>query len=481
MTLTLGSLFDGIGGFPLAGLQHGITPLWASEIEPFPMRVTQYHIPEMAHVGDITKLSGKDLPHVDILTGGFPCQDISVAGRRAGLAGARSGLWWEFHRLIGGIRPAWVVIENVTGLMSSNLGRDLGTILKALDELGYVGAWRVLDAQFTGVPQRRRRIAIVGHLGDSWAAPAQVLLESESVCWPAPTYKGSREDTAGTLGGGSGNRGWAPDTDRMTFVPLAFAANQRGELRDLGATTTAIQAERATNQQTYISHHFQSEFMQCNGSNVNPIGTLRAGNGHLTGGVPFFATTADQVHYRKARRAQSDQDYETWEESDTTNTLNQFNIGDIRTTSAVVYVNGEPVPLLEVGARTGASTTDVRAGVDIGDPGDPMYTLQSTKQHGIINWLRDHIMVRRLTPLECERLQGFPDYWSFIPQKKLKPGARLSRKKDYAEIDGEIWEMAADGPRYRALGNAIAVPHFAWILGRIADYEARQSLDEAAD
>jgi DNA (cytosine-5)-methyltransferase 1 len=470
MTLTLGSLFDGIGGFALAGLQHGIQPLWAAEIEPFPIRVTQYRLPMMEHLGDITKLNGKDIPHVDILTGGFPCQDVSVAGRRAGLAGARSGLWWEFHRLIDEIRPTWVVIENVTGLMSSNTGRDLGTILKALDELGYVGAWRVLDAQYAGVPQRRRRIAIVGHLGDSWSAPAEVLLESESLCWPAPTYKGTRKDVAGTLGGGSGHRGWAVDTDRMTFVPMVFfPTNRQPEFGNISDQSPTVKVGSG-------------------GSSGNPPGVVHASDGFIT------------QHYRKSRRAQHDEDYETWVEDEVTNTLNQFDVGDIRTTEIVVYAP-EVAPTLR-SASDPPATHGKANGVDRGtmiayingepaeiqfemptedtywDGGQISDTLDLSQlvkgqmmpekrrfpvaiQQDVMGWLRNHIMVRRLTPLECERLMGFPDGWTDVRDAKGK--------------------LAKDGPRYRALGNAIAIPPFQWILGNIAAYEEAQEADLAAD
>ena len=199
MTLTIGSLFDGLGGFPLAGQRVGIKTLWASEIEKFPIEVTKIRFPDMKHYGDITKLNGAGVEPVDIVTGGSPCQDLSVAGKRAGMAGARSGLFMEMIRVIkemrdadkrnGGAdklpRPRYMLWENVPGAFSSNKGEDFRAVLeetaRIADETasipmpakskwnaagcimgdGYSIAWRIFDAQYWGVPQRRRRIYLV--------------------------------------------------------------------------------------------------------------------------------------------------------------------------------------------------------------------------------------------------------------------------------------------------------------------------------
>src|SRR5690606_35986875 len=144
-----------------------------------------------------------DLEPVDLVCGGFPCQDLSVAGRRAGLAGARSGLWWEFHRILAGLRPRWVVIENVPGLLSSNGGRDMGTLLRSLGDLGYGWAYRELDAQWFGLAQRRKRVFIVGRLGDA-AGPAQVLFEPESREWNPPPRREAGKVAATIPASGAG-------------------------------------------------------------------------------------------------------------------------------------------------------------------------------------------------------------------------------------------------------------------------------------
>ena len=169
ITYTCGSLFDGIGGFPLAGSRHGITPVWASEIEPFPIKVTALRCPGMKHIGDITKINGAEVEPVDVIIGGSPCQDLSVAGKRAGLDGERSGLFMEMMRVIeemlnatGGESPQYVVWENVPGALSSNKGEDFKCVLDEFTKLGFIVDGNILDAQHFGVPQRRKRICLVG-------------------------------------------------------------------------------------------------------------------------------------------------------------------------------------------------------------------------------------------------------------------------------------------------------------------------------
>jgi DNA (cytosine-5)-methyltransferase 1 len=246
--LTAGSLFSGTGGFDLGLERAGMRVLWQVEKDEHCRRVLRRHWPDVAQHEDVCNV-GPDLAPVDLICGGFPCQDLSVAGRRAGLAGERSGLFHEFMRIVASLAPRWVLVENVPGLLSSNGGRDMGTVLGTLGQLGYWWTWRVLDSQFFGVPQRRRRVFIVGHLGAP--CPPKVLLEPESLPGDPPTrgtagegvaaytpsgiagYRegvgtlrsnggdcghGSENILAGTLGGGAGSRGWSDDTDRMTFV-----------------------------------------------------------------------------------------------------------------------------------------------------------------------------------------------------------------------------------------------------------------------
>jgi DNA (cytosine-5)-methyltransferase 1 len=328
------SLFSGAGGMDLGLERAGITAVAHCEIDPKARQVLRRHWPDTPIVEDVRDV-GSEWRGVDLVHGGFPCQDISVAGHRKGLGGERSGLWWEFHRILADLRPRWCVIENVVGLLSSNQGRDMGAILGALGDLGYGWAYRVLDARHFGVPQRRRRVFIVGHLGGRGGA--QVLLEPEGVRGdPAPGREAGQE-LAGTLGGGSGSRGWASDTDRMTFVPI------------VGEVSNAVLA---------------SWQRQCS--------QTPAENGQV---IPVA--------------------------------VSQNQRGEVRTS--------DTAPSLAVGG---------------GKPGQG-YPAVMTR-----------LAVRRLTPVECERLMSFPDDWT-----------------RWADDGTEI----ADGHRYRMCGNGVVSNVAEWI------------------
>lgn len=185
--LTLVELFAGIGGFSCGFGRAGVTTVAAVEIDPAARHVLSKNFPDAALFDDVTKVGGDDLravgfvPERGIITAGWPCQDISVAGRGAGLAGERSGLFSEIVRLLVDLQPRWFVLENVPRLLTINGGRDMGTVVGALAECGYGVAWRVLDASGFGVPQRRRRVFFVGHFGGTGHSSAEVLFESESV------------------------------------------------------------------------------------------------------------------------------------------------------------------------------------------------------------------------------------------------------------------------------------------------------------
>lgn len=250
--MTLGSLFDGSGGFPLGGMLAGITPVWASEIEPFPIRVTTKRLPFMKHYGNVSEMDGGKVEPVDIITFGSPCQDMSVAGKRAGLEGSRSNLFYEAVRIIkemrkatGGEYPKWACWENVPGAFSSSGGEDFRCVLESLcgviDESvsipktkkwanageilgdGYSLAWRVLDAQFWGVPQRRKRIYLVADFTGGCAG--KVLFESEGLSGYSPqgfrswqTTPGDSTDCSGTAGVGfDGYNGSVTDDKSATL------------------------------------------------------------------------------------------------------------------------------------------------------------------------------------------------------------------------------------------------------------------------
>ena len=318
--MTMGSLFDGIGGFLLVAVRNGITPLWASEIEAFPIEVTKIRFPEMLHVGDITKLDGAALPPVDVICGGSPCQDLSVAGQRAGLAGERSGLFMEQTRIAKEmrkadeqrnvpahfIRPRYLVWENVPGAFSSADGEDFRAVIEEIVRIKYSAcdvprpesgrwesagavilgtefslAWRVMDAQFWGVAQRRRRIFLVADFAGTTAP--EILFKQDSLFGDiaksgsqgqgaATPAQGGTDDTGGACltpwdvqsrrifeetgtwpslyGGESGAHGYI-QTEEKTAI--AFAANQRDEVRNLHDVAGALGASPGMKQQTFVA------------------------------------------------------------------------------------------------------------------------------------------------------------------------------------------------------------------------------------
>jgi DNA (cytosine-5)-methyltransferase 1 len=184
--LTGVSLFAGIGGFDLAMKRQGVKVVANVEIDAKCRDVLAQHFPDAKQFTDVTTVTGKDLidegfnPSRGIITGGFPCQDLSVAGKRAGLVGERSGLFWEIARLVEETQTEYFIIENVPGLLSSNKGRDFGVVIGTMADLGYSLSWRVLDAQHFGIPQRRRRVFIVGKRGEDSTEPAEILFNSKS-------------------------------------------------------------------------------------------------------------------------------------------------------------------------------------------------------------------------------------------------------------------------------------------------------------
>lgn len=218
MLITGCSLFAGIGGFDLAMRNHGINTTAAVEIDTRCRDILTRHFPHTTLFTDIKDVTGADIlatgfvPRTGIITGGFPCQDVSVAGKRAGLAGSRSGLFWEAARIIEETQPRWVIIENVPGLLSSNSGRDMGTVVGTLGELGYGWAYRVLDAQYFGVPQRRRRVFIVAgkHSGSpDLAGPQQVLLERSGMRGDSATLFSEGPLAATSSGTGAAGGRWS--------------------------------------------------------------------------------------------------------------------------------------------------------------------------------------------------------------------------------------------------------------------------------
>ena len=352
-------------------------------------------------------------------------------------------------------KPKWIVWENVPGVLSSNGGKDFGSFLGALGELGYGWAYRVLDAQWFGVAQRRRRVFVVGCLGDQRAA-AEVLFESESVSRnPAPSREkrqaaaGSTEESVGSSGEWTSPNGKEivgamrardykgignDDLTEGRGLVISKTQQEEGQWWDGGQTASTI-TTRSGGQYMPDKDNFQAviqptiidraAFNQGENAQYEPKIEESETMSSLVARGPHAIAHA----YRKSKRAQSTEDDETWVDDGVSNTLNNFDVGDTRTTHAVVAVDTFNQTTNEHTSQTlGSSATDVN-------------------HYGAV--INPPMAIRRLTPVECERLQGFPDNWTRIPWKK-KPA-----------------EECPDGPRYKACGNSMAVPCMKWLGQRI--------------
>jgi DNA (cytosine-5)-methyltransferase 1 len=434
------SVCSGIEAATVAWHPLGWTPAAFSEIEPFPRAVLAHHFPDVPLHGDFTTIGTDDYGAIDLLVGGTPCQSFSIAGLRGGMADERGNLALEFLRLADRKRPRWLVWENVPGVLSSNGGRDFGSILGGMVELGYGVAYRILDAQFFGVPQRRRRVFVVGYFGDARRACA-VLFERASLSGnPTPRRQAGAIASAltrdGLRGGGpddnhaQGNHLVAFDTTQITSAqnrnnpkpgdpchPLAAGAHAPAIA--FGAQVESPFLENVALPVTARNGDPGMVAYQCQGNNVGEAGTLRGGNGGLTGGIPFIAFSckdhgADAGDTSPTLRAMN-------HDGSHANAGGQVAVAFTASEQANSYAWESPVyPTLN--AQVPNDTSNIQYGIRLGSA------------------------VRRLTPRECERLQGFPDDFTLVPYRG-KP--------------------ASDGPRYRALGNSMAVPCMAWIGERI--------------
>jgi DNA (cytosine-5)-methyltransferase 1 len=260
--LTGVSLFSGIGGFDLAMQRQGVKVVASVEIDKKCQEVLAHRFPESKIFDDVTTVKGSDLiatgftPSTGIITGGFPCQDLSVAGKRAGLAGARSGLFWEIARIVDETQTEYFVIENVPGLLSSNNGADFGVVIGTMADLGYSLGWRVLDAQHFGVPQRRRRVFIVGRRTPD-SSVAEILFKSEGLRRDLTQSKQAGQGTTGSTQESFGQTGFAKYTPGVT-------------------TLTATTYKRPEDNVVVTSSSF--------GGYTEGVGTLRANGGDLGGG-----------------------------------------------------------------------------------------------------------------------------------------------------------------------------------------------------
>ena len=594
-----GSVCSGIEAASVAWHHLGWEAQWFSEIEHFPSEVLKYRFPAVENLGDMTKLTTNETfkaSTIDLLVGGTPCQSFSVAGLRGGLADPRGNLMLTFLSLADSKKPRWIVWENVPGVLSSNKGKDFATFLGALGELGYGFAYRVLDAQHFGVAQRRRRVFVVGYLGD-WRVAAAVLFERESLQRDIKSSRKKREevtpDAEGSVGeagdvscvGGNlsptvtskwmkgyGGPSGSNETGNMVYAPTIIdrAAFNQGENAQYeprieeGETMSSLVAKgphavaqpisidaecnARTNQFGTLVRGGEDGIQQFVAQPIalaeNTIGRqpMNGGNGDgFTEDGPMYTLNATGVHgvaqplyyeshphdsrvngpkdvadtvsakygtgggntplvqhpFRKVRRAQSDSDFETWEKDETANTLNCFDVGDVRSTNVVA----QPIAFKVRGGCEGGGkgylgqeeqaftisatqdqqiaqpiavdwrTAQVDQGItqtlktDLAKMSGPCIAVDTYNQtvnertsqtigssasdvnhYGAV---MHSMAIRRLTPKECERLQGFPDDWTKIPYRN-KPA-----------------DQCPDGPRYKACGNSMAVPVMRWIGERI--------------
>ena len=399
------SVCSGIEAATVAWHHMGWKPVGFSEIEKFPSQVLAHHYPKITNFGDMTKYKEWNINDtVGLLVGGTPCQSFSVAGLRKGLDDPRGNLALTYVGILDKFRPKWCIWENVPGVLSSGGGRDFGAFLGALAELGYGFAYRVLDAQNFGVAQRRRRVFVVGCLG-SWESAAKVLFESESLSGNNESGKKTREETSAN-------------------IVRCFAGNQPTNIAATLQTTC-------------------HEWSRADGFNMISEPTISFDERN----IQFF----------------SNENYKTCPTLTAT---------DNKGAKSVM----QPIPIHDQATRFNGLNNGKGNGLGIGKPGDPMNTLDTSSRHAVACIGGQHpnaaigeevcptltnamgsggghvpiignMIVRRLTEIECERLQGFPDNYT------------------------NIKENCPSGARYKALGNSMAVPVMRWIGERINNYE----------
>ena len=583
--LTLGSLFDGSGGFPLGGLLAGIMPVWSSEIEPFPVRVTTKRFPHMKHYGDISVLNGAKLPPVDIITFGSPCQDMSVAGKRSGLDGSRSSLFYEAIRIIKEMRgatdgkyPRYIVWENVPGAFSSNKGQDFRAVLEEVCKVkdaevsvpfpgkwenagrimgnGYSVAWRQFDAQFWGVPQRRKRIYLVADFAGGSAG--KILFESEGLSGYSAEGFRSWQTAAGASAEGFGETGsysvdgYNSSVDEVAAtlgVNYGVSTGRNGVmvLNDQGGSrmdvtedmTCTLRAESHHPPLVFENHSQDSRYTGPQdtvqtilstfgtGGNNQPFvletpKTLKIRSGCEGGGKgaliqdglsatlgcnndqTLFVPKAYGICSKGSNSMMSDNPHSGFYEADTSRCLDA-NGGDPSCNQggiAVVAIEGN-------GSRPSHRGDGYKEA-------DAMYALNATEQHGvayssskasfftsaekelantlvatdykdppIVNDEDDaDYIVRRLTPTECARLQGFPDwwcndlatqeptqadidYWKEVFETHRKVMGTSSKPKSESQIIKWLKDPHSDSAEYKMWGNGVALPNVFFVLSGI--------------
>mgnify|MGYP000711221262 CR=1 FL=1 len=594
--LTLGSLFDGSGGFPLGGLLSGITPVWASEIEPFPIRVTTKRLPFMKHYGDVAKMDGGKIEPVDIITFGSPCQDMSIAGRREGLDGSRSSLFYEAVRIVKEMRcatdgryPRYIVWENVPGAFSSNKGADFQSVLEKICSIkGYeidparpakwpaAGeivaddfslAWRVFDAQYWGVPQRRKRIYLVADFAGGSAG--KILFESEGVSGYTPQGFRPWQGAAGAFAEGAGasgcvclndqggsrmdvtedvaatlraeNHGHPPcvmgaagfctehsakargigyeeetsPTLRAGTVPAAVYENHSQDTRYTGPLETAPTVNATYgmggNNQPFVVETPKTLKIRsgCDGGGKgaliqeNKSATLGCNNDQTVFVPKVYGICSKQSHAML-----SDNPHSGFYEADTSRCLDRSggnptcNQGGM----AVVAVQGSMIGRADKNGPQGSGVNeDVSFTLDAADrhavaycmttgtytqmlkEQSPTLMARDYKDPPVVNETEPEYIVRRLTPTECARLQGFPDwwcaglgtdeptedeieFWTEVFETHRSVMGTSSKPKSRNQIVKWLKNSHSDSAEYKMWGNGVALPNVYFVLSGIVYY-----------
>jgi DNA (cytosine-5)-methyltransferase 1 len=430
------SVCSGIEAATVAWHPLGWTPVAFSEIEPFPSAVLAHHYPQVPNLGDMTNHAAWPVQpgDIDLLVGGTPCQSFSVAGLRKGLSDPRGGLMLTYLEIARRLRPRWVVWENVPGVLSSDGGRDFGSFLGALGELGYGWAYRVLDAQWVrtqrharAVPQRRRRVFVVGCIGNA-RAPAEVLFARESVQRDSAPRRAKGQAAPADASDGAGAGQWWDGSDCAATM---------------GTPGSSVNASGPTVMQ---AHGFYSTG-GTHGVNQQPevSPAVKVGSGLGIPSPPAVAFSckdhgADAGTVAPTMRAMP-------HDGSHANGGGQIAVAHA--------LRGEGFDASEDG--TGRWTPIIPVAPSLTASNDPSRSPQSAEVTQQVAAVHAATMtVRRLTPRECERLQAFPDDYTLIPWRK-KPA-----------------DQCPDGPRYKALGNSMAVNCMEWIGERIAAYEAKE-------
>jgi site-specific DNA-cytosine methylase len=468
MKLSCGSLFSGIGGFDLGFEQSGMITAWQVEQEPFCLKVLASRFPHAERFTDVRTVGIHNLKPVDVITGGFPCQDVSVAGKRAGLAGERTGLFYDAARILQELRPTWFVFENVPGLLSSNNGRDFAEVLRVLMvECGYGVSWRVLNSQFFGVAQRRRRVFIVGRLGRP--CPAEVLFESEGGGRDSAKGGQAWADLANTIAGGTGRAGSRGCDDGANIAVIEqntqCSTPSLPSLRSHGTPNYGIAAPltrgssvssnapgRRREDDENLAIVRQAISSKWAKGSSGPAGdehhnlvaaTLRASDGH---------------HGRSSPRGD----------------------GQDNLVAALTPVRGGPddddaqaghIVIQDVRGGT-RDRTDSGQGIGITE-GGPCYTLSKTEQHAVAFTLpsahrgvgnghnTNHVIGTQRADA------GAPKHASDERQLSLSQAPDPTGVRSFAGLPEGM-----DSARYRALGNAVTVSVARWIAERIVAYES---------